>query len=188
MFQMAKGQVSEEELTKGLKGIGNFGGLSAPRVRRDNPFRDSRAEAAEPVKTIEVLPPAPAKRVSKESSVPVAKLEPKAARKVPVETPAVERERRGKGKSEETGARKADIFTERVTLQISPEMRDDVERIARELQRAKVSKKERITGNTVMRVAIRLITKRFQVNIGEAPNDEEELFDFVEKVLTRKSS
>ena len=55
------------------------------------------------------------------------------------------------------------MFTERVRLQISPEMRDDVERLARELQRAKVSKKERITGNTVMRVAIRLITERFEL-------------------------
>ena len=48
----AKGQVSEEELTKGLKGIGNFGGLTTLRVHRDNPFRDSRAEppSPEPVK------------------------------------------------------------------------------------------------------------------------------------------
>jgi len=43
---MAKGQVSEEELTKELKGIGNFGGLSA-KVQRDNPFRDSRSDKVE---------------------------------------------------------------------------------------------------------------------------------------------
>jgi hypothetical protein len=65
-------------------------------------------------------------------------------------------------------------------------MRDQVERIARELQRSKTSKKERITGNTVMRVAIRLITERFELKPGEGPNDEEELFECIEKALTTK--
>ena len=65
-------------------------------------------------------------------------------------------------------------------------MRDQVERIARELQRSKTSKKERITGNTVMRVAIRLITERFELKPGEGPNDEEELFECIEKPLTTK--
>jgi hypothetical protein len=64
---MAKGQVSEEELAKGLKGIGDFGGLSSSRVRRDNPFRDSRVERPppEPVKTIDVMQSAPEKRAAK---------------------------------------------------------------------------------------------------------------------------
>ena len=53
---MAKGQVSEEELTKGLKGIGNFGGLSS-KVQRDNPFRDSRSDKVDQPKTIDVRPP-----------------------------------------------------------------------------------------------------------------------------------
>jgi hypothetical protein len=39
-----------------------------------------------------------------------------------------------------------------------------------------------------MRVAIRLITKRFRLTPGETPNDEEELFQFVEAVLSRGSS
>jgi hypothetical protein len=184
---MAKGQVSEEELTKGLKGIGNFGGLSAPRVRRDNPFRDSRSDAPvpEPVKTIEVLP-APEKRVSKDGNAAVPKPKPKAVREIPAA--AMKRGTGGNEKSEEAGFRKADIFTERVTLQISPEMRDDVERIARELQRSKTSKKERITGNTVMRVAIRIITERFQLTPGQVPNDEKELFEFLERALPRGGS
>jgi hypothetical protein len=65
-------------------------------------------------------------------------------------------------------------------------MRDDVERIARELQRANSSKKERITGNTVMRVAIRLITERFQLKDDDAPNTEEELFAVVRNLLMRR--
>jgi hypothetical protein len=38
-----------------------------------------------------------------------------------------------------------------VTLQISPAMRDDVDALAQDLQRAKTTKDERITANTVMR-------------------------------------
>jgi hypothetical protein len=76
---MAKGQVSEEELSKGLRGIGNFGGLSQPRVRRDNPFGDSRAETtpADPVKSIEVRPSVPEERVAKSAEAAVPKIEPK---------------------------------------------------------------------------------------------------------------
>jgi len=182
---MAKGQVSEEELSKGLKGIGDFGGLNPSRVRRDNPFRDSRVEAPlpEPVKKIEVVPTRPENREPKADPPQISKIEAKPVKKT-VE-PAVRVERNGVLKTEEGGGRKADIFTERVTLQISPEMRDQVERLARELQRAKISKKERITGNTVMRVAIRLITSRLEVKPGNAPNDEEELFEFVKNAFAR---
>jgi hypothetical protein len=187
---MAKGQVSEEELTKGLKGIGNFGGLSAPRVRRDNPFRDSRAETPppEPVKTIEVLPAVAEERVSKAGNTAVPKLEPKAVRRVPASPKAIEKEGGEKGNSEEAGVRKADVFTERVTLQISPEMRDSVEKIARELQRAKTSKAERITSNSVMRAAILLVTKHFSLKAGQAPNTEEELYTVLEDVLSGRLS
>jgi hypothetical protein len=75
------------------------------------------------------------------------------------------------------------FFTERVTLLISPEMRDDVERLARELQRSKTSKEERISGNTVMRVAIRLLTEKFELKGNPAPNNEEELFGVAAKAL-----
>lgn len=179
---MAKGQVTEEELSKGLKGIGNFGGLSQPRVRRDNPFRDSRSELAapEPVRTMDVKPATVAATEAK-GARPAA--EPKSVRAVaPVPKPA-EKPRVGEKKAMGAGGRKADIFTERVTLQISPEMRDEVERIARELQRAKKSKDERITPNTVMRVAILLLTKHFKLNGSEAPNTEEELFSMAEEAV-----
>lgn len=183
---MAKGQVSEEELTRGLKGIGNFGGLSSTaRVRRDNPFRDSRTEpaASEPTKTIDVKPAPAETSAPKQASAAVPAAEPRPVRSVaPVPKPG-EKRRVGEKKARAVGARKADIFTERVTLQISPEMRDEVERIARELQRAKTSKDERITANTVMRVAIQVMTKRFRLRGGDAPNNEEELYTLVEEVL-----
>jgi hypothetical protein len=125
-------------------------------------------------------------RLTKDSA-PAPKIEPKTAVRPLEKMPKAPIKVRGEEKKAEVATgRKADVFTERVTLQISPEMRDDVERLARELQRSKVSKKERITGNTVMRVAIRLITSRFELKPGEWPNDEEELFECIEKALTRK--
>jgi hypothetical protein len=65
-------------------------------------------------------------------------------------------------------------------------MRDDVERIARELQRSKTSKEERITGNTVMRVAIRLLTEQFDLKGKPAPNNEGELLQFVKLTNQRR--
>jgi hypothetical protein len=181
---MAKGQVSEEELTKGLKGIGNFGGISSsPRVRRDNPFRDSRDEPppAAPAKTIEVVPGAPEKRAVKAVE---PKVEPKPVRSIAPAPKAVEKERVGEKTA--PAVRKADIFTERVTLQISPEMRDEVERLARELQRSKTSKGERITANTVMRVALQLLMKNYQFGRGDVANNEGELYDLVLQRFRRK--
>jgi hypothetical protein len=170
---MAKNQVSEEELTKGLKGIGNFGGL-APKVQRDNPFRDSRSDKPEPAKTIEVRLPDAEPLVAK-----AAKPEPKPLRTLPSASNTPRRGRAESLRSEEGGARKADIFTERVTLQISPEMRDDIDALARDLQRAKTTREERITANTVMRVALQLLMTSYQFERGDVANNEGELFDLV---------
>ncbi len=89
----------------------------------------------------------------------------------------VERQNR----TEKSGAkRKADVYTERVTLQISPEMRDEVDSMARELQRSKTSKGERITANSVMRVAIRSFLEVFKQD-GENIDNEEDLYMAVKK-------
>ena len=63
------------------------------------------------------------------------------------------RRRRKEKKADPVGARKSDIYPEPVTLKISPEMRDSVIALARDLQRAKTTKDERIAANTVIRVA-----------------------------------
>src|SRR5262252_1924090 len=93
---MAKGQVSEEELAKGLKGIGNFGGLTESRLRRDNPFRDSRSDAApsEPVKTIEVLPAPGVNRASNAGTAPAVRIgaKPIGRSKLQVKEKPVEKE------------------------------------------------------------------------------------------------
>lgn len=137
------------------------------------------------MKAIEILPSPEANRVSEPGSGPVPQLEPRAASKTRTQaTPKPVENERGERKREPVSIRKLDIFTERVTLQISPEMRDNVERIARDLQRAKTSKEERITANTVMRVAILLLAKHFKIRFGEAPNTAEELYEAVEAALS----
>ena len=65
-------------------------------------------------------------------------------------------------------------------------MRDDVDALARELQRAKTGKGERITANTRMRVAVRLLLKHYSVGDTQAPNGEDELLEAVEKQCTWK--
>jgi hypothetical protein len=192
---MAKGQVTEEELSSGLKGIGDFSVLGgAPRVRRDNPFRDSRSENPAPAfeKTIEVQPfedvppPAPIKTpqtVERKRSTP-------APRKVETirkaDRPTKIEERQSGGESPEKtkpSSRKADVLTERVTLQMSPEMRDEVDSLARDLQRARTEKGERITANTVMRVAVQLLIDHFHQQRGEAVNSEEQLYNLATEKL-----
>jgi hypothetical protein len=77
---------------------------------------------------------------------------------------------------EKNGARrKADILSDRVTLQISPEMRDEVDLMARQLQRSKITKAERIAANLVVRVAIRYFLDEFSPRRGEDVNSKDEL-------------
>lgn len=184
---MAK-NVTEEDLAAGMKGLGGFGALS---TRRDSPFRDSRAEARPPEpKTVEVKPSTEARSVYQTTVVEVKP--PVEAKPVPVELPkpvavkSAPMVREPSRPKQKTPQRKADIYSERVTLQISAEMRDEVDELARQLQRAKTSKDERITANTVMRVAIRLLTENFKLKSGEGPNNEEQLVELVAQRLREK--
>ena len=60
-------------------------------------------------------------------------------------------------------------------------MKDQVDALARELQRAKTSKDERITANTVTRVALRYFLSEFKMPKGQAPNSEEELLAVIKR-------
>jgi len=167
---MPKGQVTDEELATGLRSMGGLSSL-AP-VKRDSPFRDSRSEA----KTVEVPArtrvPRPIETVEKAGVEPsVTSPEPKSRA---VEKP-VRSERR------KTALRKADLCSERVTVQMPPEMRDEVDSLARELQRSKVTKAERITANSVMRVAIRHFLDEFKLRRRDGINTEDELLAEVKK-------
>jgi len=174
---MARGQVSEEDLSSGLKGLGGFSSLGGARVVKDSPFRDSRSapKPADPPKVVEV--PTISKQAPETPVVPEARPHPvkdlvrrESAKKSPAAS-----------KAEPAGRRVADIYTERVTLQLSPGMRDKVDSLARELQRSKTSKGERITANTVMRAAIQHLLKHYKVTAADVPNGEDELLEAIEK-------
>jgi hypothetical protein len=173
---MAKG-VTEDDLASGIRSMGGLGTLS--RNRRDSPFRDTREEEVPAVKTVELplqkeVPSAAVEVRSEVRGEPARVVKAERPREVekpiPVEKP-VRNERK------KAPQRKADIYSERVTLQMSPEMRDEVDELARQLQRAKTSKDERITANTVMRVAIQAFLEAFDLDPKSCPNSEKELLD-----------
>ena len=196
---MAKG-VTEEELKAGLTGLGSFGGIGQ-RPRRDSVFRDTRDEgtpaavptAVEPVRPAEVQPPevkamprteegrAPTREsrpIPLVKEVPRAEKEP-ARKEPPKEKPPVAEPPAEEQIPERT--RKADIHTERVTLPISPEMRDGINALARNLQRHRTKKGESINANAVIRTAVRLVLERVELKPGDVANGEEELFDLFGK-------
>jgi hypothetical protein len=79
--------------------------------------------------------------------------------------------------------RKSDVHTERVTLPVSPDMRDRVDAMARELQRVRTKRGESITSNTVMRAALRVVLERVSLQSGDSANTEEEVFALLSKKL-----
>jgi len=171
---MARGQISDEDLSSGLKGLGGFGALGGAKVIKDSPFRDSRDEH----KVVEVAKPNERAVVVKRAPLEAERPAVVEARPVPVKvTPKPVAAKKAPGAADPAlqGRRVADIYSERVTLQLSPEMRDKVDALARELQRSKTTKGERITANTVMRVAISHFLADFRVPEGVCVNGEEDL-------------
>jgi hypothetical protein len=164
--------VTEEDLAAGVRGLGGLATLQ--RTRRDSPFRDSRSE----VKTVEPSFPA-AKEASEGEAARAAAPADTAAR----EEKGAATEKPTRGQKKKSPLRKIDVYTEPVTLRMSPAMRDEVETMARELQRAKTSKDERITANTVMRVAVRLVLEHFSADGCGVANSEEELYRAVARAL-----
>ena len=65
-------------------------------------------------------------------------------------------------------------------------MRDDVDALARDLQRSKTTKDERVTANTVMRVAAQLLIDHFQFKCGDVANSEEDLYTLAAQKLKLK--
>lgn len=172
-------QVTEEDLASGLRGMGGLSTLQ--RTRRDSPFRDSRAEP-KPVEVPVAAEPIAAKAAEAIETPPAAvtiDLTPAPPKKQSVE-------RISRSEKKKSSRRKADVFTEPVTIRMSPEMRDEVETMARELQRAKTTKDERITANTVMRVGVRLVLEHFRPDSKEIANTEEEVYEAVVRRLKLK--
>lgn len=187
---MAKGSVTEKDLSSGLNRVGGLGSLNAKKAVRDNPFRSTAASAPAPephsnlaTKVAErELPEQPEEVVSK----PVARAKEAPQRHEPEqyeESPARVPEKPARAVRKK---RKADVYTERVTLQMSTYMRDKVDSLARDLQRQKSSKDERITANTVMRVAIELLLSEFKLRKSDIANSEDEVLELVKARILGK--
>src|SRR5262245_1828474 len=142
---MAKGSVTDKELATGLKSFGGFGALgqAAARPRREDPFRDTREEApqvedtrvqaAEALPRIEVIKTPPS-----EPSAPSPVAEATVPLKLREKKPAVPRLARAERKAEpapepqpSAAEKKTELYTERVTVPLDPELRDAAEALAK---------------------------------------------------------
>lgn len=190
---MAKSQITEDDITQGIQTLGGFGNL-AQKPRRDSPFgSDFAAKKVEPklpAPTVSAPAPEPVRPpITAQAAVPTQPLAKRVEVVVPLreEAPQIQRTLAPKiaapkkevsieTENEREGHPKSETLTERITLQMSPEMRDSVNEIARQLQRTKREKGERITANTVMRVAIQSLIDSFDPKSIRGVSSEEELF------------
>ena len=177
---MPKGQVTDEELASGLRSMGGLSSLTT--VKRDSPFRDSRAAA----KTVEVPVPNESPRINEAPPAGSREKPPSRPAALPAAVKANPVEKAPRAEKRKPSQRKADTYSERITLQISPEMRDEVDSLAREIQRSKATKEERITANSVMRVAIRHFLDVFRLRQGDRVNTEEELLALLKRNPSNK--
>ncbi len=196
---MAKGQVTDKELATGLKTFGGFGALgeSGSRPRREDPFRDTRAEAPPATPRMEVVKTPPADVPA--PAVAIAPVEHTAPAEIvehsPVRAPRPEVSRRARTvKREESSPepvsngheKKSELYTERVTVPLDAELRDAAEALAKVFQRRRTDKGERITANTVMRVALRVVLDELDPRTVGVVNTEEEFFQAVRAGLRLK--
>lgn len=204
---MAKGQVTDADLETGIKGFGGLGALggSGARPVRDNPFRDTRAETPRPVvvtPAVEVTPELPKLEVLTTRSEPQGdEREPapaavpallKVRQPKPVSTPRPQKNIEPAASLElekpisTSRENKTEVYTERVTVLLNAELRDGAEALAKELHRRRTKKGERITANTVMRVALRVLLERMEDENLEGMNSETELLDAIRRLLRKR--
>ena len=202
---MAKPQVTEDDLKAGVGGLGGFGSLTGqPSSRRDSPFgSDHLKRAASGASQVIELPPTAASPVRDVPAVTADAAPTKPVQQVTLLSQDVPNgdEQRDQAPSRKSKAERAtpavatepdaktapkeDPYSERVTLPISPDMRDGLHLLASKLQRRKTDKSERITSNTLMRVAVRLLLDDLRPSESDAPNNEEELYSLVRARLKR---
>lgn len=194
---MAKGHVTDQELESGLKSLGGLGGIAGSGARRDSPFGVEFARKATPEAVPEPRPvqPEPEKPIDLKPVREVAPTlaatapeSPEARRPPPIRVamdpaPRVNEGFRPVDVLSDIPTRKSDSFTERVTLQMGPDMRDDLNLLAARLQRRKTDRSERITANTIMRVAIRILLDEVDLGTGEVANSETDLLRIVRQKL-----
>jgi hypothetical protein len=192
---MGKTQATEADIASGIQSLGGFGNLGQ-RPRRDSPFgaefAPKRIEPS-PVAPVETRPEVkPQMAVSVTLEAPLSsKVETVSVTEVekaspPLEVPIQKATplKRARDVVAPTAKRveKAEHFTERITLQMTPQMRDKLNDLARALQRSRADKAERVTANTVMRAAIQLALDSCKASDLQGISNEEELLTRMKKV------
>ena len=193
---MAK-QVTEDDLKAGLQSVGSLGALGgqAPGgTRRDSPFGTEFVKRTAPA-VQSVITPTDGPSVIEPRPAPAVVAPPVQQEKatesklvsVPRSVKPVEESRSKRVQSEAAADETSNsaAFTERVTLQMTPEMRDDLLDLARKLHRQRREKGERITANSLMRVGIKFLLEEFRLTESDRPSNEEELMALIQRKLAK---
>ena len=199
---MAKREVSQKDISAGLDNIGAVDGLfgKSKSARRDSPFRSTKAEESEPIEPApsKVQPePAPQPEVVIPREISTQQLPQRTAEKeVSLQSTAAPASRikedysraeasQGRVSKKRLTSTKAEEYDERVTLPMSSEMRDACEALAKQLQKRRTEKSERITSNTVMRCFLEACLEGFQLEADDYANNEEELYELIVSKVRR---
>ena len=182
---MAKGQVSEEDLAKGLQRLGSMSPLSSSKPNRDNPFLDTREPDVSPqAPPVEVPPQQQLEPVKPNTRSQVASISERRVQVADAPTQSVhdlssvmpevvgntvmsqevQPSHHDPEDAKTDSVTKAEVYSERVTVPLSSEMKVQLDLLAKELQKIRPRKDERITANTLMRVAITIFLESFEVS------------------------
>ncbi len=198
---MAKGQVTADDLATGMQSFGGLASLGgAPRPARDNPFRDTRSEPPAPAAAVlraETAPEAPRLEViagaekaeAGEGTGPLVPAEPrerKAARARPAERVKPPASAIPSESAAAVREKKTEVYTEKYSVFLNAELRDGAEALAKALHRSRTQKGERITANTVIRVALRAMLETFDPVASAGLNTEDEFYELVLRRWSRK--
>lgn len=205
---MAKATVSEKDLAANMTALGGFGGLAAGGgTRRDSPFGASYVKpsptAASPTKPVDLslseqrtgegasreageqAPTVASTETNTLEVTPVTKEE--AAPQPPARPIRTKAPVRQEARSTSVAVAKTDLSMERVTLVVEASTREELQRIARALQRRKPASSERtITANTLMRVALKVFLEELSPSDADTPGTEAELYELTKAKIRRK--
>ena len=178
---MGKNTVSEDDLLAGVGGgFGNIAQMGSGRPVRDNPFRDTRSEQPTPpaearAQEAEAPPPSepPERRTPRPR--PLASQAP-----APAEPTVSARAARIRPPKRQ---RKTDLYSEKISTFLSPEMRDELEAAARQLHRNRLVKGDSITVHTLIRSGVRVMTELLEFTDTDVVNSEEELYALIKRKL-----
>lgn len=175
---MAKGQVSAEEYATSAGRLGGIAGLKPRAVLPDSPLRMTSIEAGP--ETVPSKPPSEARpAVPKPGQVGGREAPARRTIGSPAEAPPWSRP------EERTGRIAPSRVFERVNVHLPAEVRDRCEALAKLLQRRKTTKGERFTGNSLVRVGVRILLERLDLPTTDVLNSEEELYEYAKEKLVR---